>query len=179
MSLALDSLLSGYTSTYRKNIYRGVDRNSDGTYSRKEIGRFADAYETSTGTALDVDALFARYDTDADGALSGAEYGAAEADDALGMDRLFGAAEAEEQSAAAGESFDVEAALSSLRGAERSAFVRATWKAESTSSLLSAMFGPEGMASSLRYAASQYKNTMLINSRGYQNSLLSAVNILL
>lgn len=179
MSLSIGSVFSGTQAAYTSQLYRGIDRNYDNTYSKQEVSNFASEYEKSTGASIDVDAVFEKYDTDLDGSFSAAEYKAVQSDDALGMKQLLGT-KTETDTTAKPEDASNEAAswLSSLSGRAKNSLVQSTFRAESTGNLLSAMFGNGGIFASLnsRNAVQQYSMFSAAQSLG---TLSSSFNILL
>jgi len=57
----------------REQMFNRVDRNSDGGLDRTEMQMFADKLSERTGTSIDIDDVFAKFDGDHDGVLGKAE----------------------------------------------------------------------------------------------------------
>jgi len=178
VSLAIGSVLSGNQASYVSRLYRGIDRNYDNAYSKQEVQNFADSYAESTGSALDVDAIFEKYDADQDGAFSNVEYKAVMENDALGMEALLGA-ETETESAITAEdpSNEMSSWLSSLSGRAKNSLVRATFKAETTGNLLTAMFGSGGHFANMNNVISQYNTAKMYNSAQVLSTFQSSFSI--
>jgi len=179
MSLSVNSMLSSYTSTYNNQLYRGVDRNKDGAFSKQEVNKFAADYEESTGVKLDVEGLFKAYDVDVNGALSGEEYKKVVSDDAMGMSALYGETQEEPvaQETQSSGSSDI-SWLADLNLTEKNSLVQSTFRAETTGNLLNAMFGSINLFS-MNNAIAQYTNTKMYNSAQFMNTMFSSINVLL
>lgn len=178
MSLAIGSVLSANQASYVSRLYRGIDRNYDNAYSKQEVQKFADSYQESTGSALDVDAVFEKYDTDQDGMFSNTEYKAVMENDALGMEALLGA-ETEQESAVQAEDTgsDMSSWLSSLSGRAKNSLVRATFQAETTGNLLTTMFGSGGFFANMNNVISQYNTAKMYNSAQVLSTFQSTFSI--
>lgn len=173
MSISISSYLPNYQSIYNNSLYRSVDRNYDNSYSKEEVSNFAASYEKSTGQTIDVDGLFEAYDVDIDGALSSEEYKNVIADDALGMDVLYGAkqeTEASESEKVSGD--DLSSLLKSMNNTQKMSLVRSTFKAETTGNLLNAMFGSISLFSTGTNTNSMFNMSNVLTQ--YNNSKLSS-----
>jgi Ca2+-binding EF-hand superfamily protein len=156
---SLSYLLSGYTSTSNSSsgsdlmsslmsasssggsvsssaladkLADSIDANEDKAWSRSELASYASKYKELSGSSLDVSALMDTYDADGDGALSSAEQASVLGGDALGLDGIASGSASSDQSL-----FD-EIASS---GASPETFMVSSLLQDTTSSLISQMFG--------------------------------------
>jgi len=171
MSFSINSMLPNYQSTYTSSLYRSVDRNYDNSYAKQEISNFAASYEKSTGESIDADDLFKAYDVDLDGALSSTEYKKVMADDALGMDVLYGAKHETNKDTEKVSDKDMSSWLNSLNNTQKMSLVRSTFRAETTGNLLSAMFGSASLFSGARSTGMFGMGNVLMQ---YNNARLSS-----
>lgn len=88
MSMSVNDVISNYTFTYQNEMRPILDRNADGNWSKEEVNSYAADYQSATGTKLDTEAVFSKYDANSDDLLQYAEYEQASSDDAFGMSLL-------------------------------------------------------------------------------------------
>jgi len=176
MSFSIGSMRPDYQSTYTSSLYRGVDRNYDNSYSKQEVSNFAKSYEKSTGEAIDVDGLFKAYDVDVDGALSSTEYKKLMADDAMNMDVLFGAKQKPSEPAKQSSDEEMTSWLNSLKPAQKISLVRSTFRAETTTSLLNAMFGGGNPYGGARVGGFNMGNVLMQYNSARLNGYMSRIS---
>lgn len=91
MSMTIDGVVNkyAYTNSRTGQTRVNLDTNADAEWSEKEVKNYAADYEAATGKALDVKAVFDRYDSDKSGTLDYSEYDAAISEDALSVSQLM------------------------------------------------------------------------------------------
>lgn len=179
MSMSVGNVMSAYTYQNGSQLRPTLDKNSDGSWSKQEVSRYASDYKSATGTELDVDKIFDKYDSDGSGSLGVAEYESAIADDALGTKRL---SELQSQQKPAvttetkNDSNELGSWMDSLNSLQKNSLTRATFMAEQTSSLINSMMPANNSLSTLTYAIAQYDNAKIAASAGLSGSLSSLLD---
>jgi hypothetical protein len=116
-----------------------LDSDGDNAWSYDEVSNYASDYSTLTGNKIDVDDIFASYDTDGDNSLSSTEQVDVLSDDALGLDDI--------SSDDSDSSTDLLDSIMSSSGGY--SYLMSSLVQESTSSLLSQMFDMDDESSNL------------------------------
>lgn len=178
--MSAGNVLSKYTYSYLGTNRPNLDKDSDGYWSKEEVNNYAADYKAATGKELDVESIFSKYDADGDGRLGYNEYNQIISSDALDINTLSSMKAAEdlaaaEEEAAAKKEEETSSAtssdwLTSLSANQKMAFVRATWKAETASNFLNAMFSVQSRSSmgfGLLSAVQSYNSTKNLNKISY------------
>lgn len=181
MSMSISNMMATYTYSSGSTARPDLDTNRDGVWSKQEVSNYASDYEEATGVSIDVDGIFKEYDADESGTLTYSEYNSAISDDALGMELAQDLIAAEEETdATSSESTELSEWLSTLTDTQKISLTQSTHWAETTSSLISSMFGSDDDSSnsltSILNAVTQYSNAKLYTSSQYIDSLTAAVD---
>ena len=171
MAMSIDNLISNYSYGYKNNLRPNLDKNSDSVWSAQEVQRFANDYEKSTGSTIDVDKLFESYDSNADGVMGASEIDSIYSDDALGLNALT-TTETDD-----GDTLQLSDAaanwMENISDKDLYTMLGQSFQADMASSLINTMMPASNSMFTLNYAMTSYASQQALSSA---SSLFSRLN---